>query len=76
MTFRELDTVILEHDLPAHGLCAGDIGAVVGVYPDGLHVEFVAASGETLGLVTLTEKAVRRAMDDDLLAARSLRAAV
>lgn len=39
MTFRELDTVILKHELPAHGLRAGDIGAVVGVYPDGLQVE-------------------------------------
>lgn len=77
MTFRALDTVILKHDLPAHGLCEGDIGAVVEVYdPDGLDVEFVTASGKTLALLTLSDKDVRRAMDEDLLTVRSLRAAV
>jgi hypothetical protein len=77
MTFRVLDTVILKHDLPAYGLCEGDIGAVVEVYdPDGLDVEFVTASGRTLALLTLIEKDVRRPMDNDLLAVRSLRAAV
>lgn len=77
MTFRVLDTVILKHDLPAHGLCEGDLGAVVEVYDqDGLDVEFVTGSGRTLALLTLTEQDVRRAMDDDLLAVRSLRPAV
>lgn len=49
MTFKELDTVVLERDLPDHGLRRGDLGAVVHVYrPDGLEVEFVTASGRTL----------------------------
>src|SRR6266511_1799723 len=46
--FRRLDVVVLERDLPAHGLKRGDLGAVVELYePDGLEVEFVTASGRT-----------------------------
>ena len=32
MTFNPLDTVVLVHDIPQHGLRAGDVGAVVEVY--------------------------------------------
>ena len=54
MDFKTLDTVVLLHDLPAHGLRAGDLGAVVETYePDGREVEFVTASGRTGALVTL-----------------------
>ncbi|HWC30321.1 MAG TPA: DUF4926 domain-containing protein [Dehalococcoidia bacterium] len=45
MAFALLDTVVLNRDPPAHRLCAGDLGAVVDVYPDGVEVEFVRASG-------------------------------
>jgi hypothetical protein len=42
MNFKELDTVVLDRDIPEHGLKRGDLGAVVAVYePDGLEVEFV-----------------------------------
>ena len=55
MEHTRLDTVVLVRDVPEHGLCAGDLGAVVEVYPpDGLEVEFVTASGRTKALVTLT----------------------
>ena len=54
MNFQELDTVVLDRDLPEHSLRRGDLGAVVHVYkPDGLEVEFVTASGRTQALVTL-----------------------
>jgi hypothetical protein len=46
MRFRILDTVVLDRDLPDHGLRSGDLGAVVQVYKtDSIEVEFVAASG-------------------------------
>ena len=32
MTWHPLDVVVLTQDLPAHGLRAGDLGAVVEVY--------------------------------------------
>ena len=69
--FRELDTVVLVRDVPAAGLRAGDLGAIVHVYPAGaLEVEFVTASGRTQALVTLEAVDVRAVRDDDLLAVR------
>jgi len=73
MRFKELDTVVLDRDLPEHGLRRGDLGAVVAAYePDGLEVEFVTASGKTQAVVTLNERAVRGIGDEDLIAVRSL----
>jgi hypothetical protein len=74
MSFRELETVVLDRDLPKHGLRRGDLGAVVHVYrPDGLEVEFVTASGRTQALVTLKVGDVRAVSDHDLVSVRSLR---
>jgi Domain of unknown function (DUF4926) len=68
MRFKELDTVVLNRDLPEHGLRRGDLGAVVQVYePDGLEVEFVTASGRTPALLTLRVDAVREVRDEDLI---------
>jgi len=73
MKYKLLDTVVLDRDLPQHGLRAGDLGAVVEVYqPDGLEVEFVTASGKTQALVTLNVNDVRPAQDGDLVAVRSV----
>jgi len=74
MRHRVLDTVVLERDIPEHGLRRGDLGAVVEVYdPDGLEVEFVTASGRTAALVTLTTRDVRAVADDDLVSVRTCR---
>jgi Domain of unknown function (DUF4926) len=74
MTYRVLDTVVLNRDLPDHGLRRGDLGAVVEVYqPDGLEVEFVTASGRTVALVTLIDSDVRPVADDDLVSVRPCR---
>jgi len=71
--FSALDTVVLLHDLPEHGLKAGDLGAVVELYPpDGIEVEFVTASGRTTALVTLKFTDVRPISDSDLITVRSL----
>ncbi|MEQ8767766.1 MAG: DUF4926 domain-containing protein [Planctomycetota bacterium] len=73
MRFKELDTVVLNRDLPDRGLRIGDLGAVVQVYePDGLEVEFVSASGRTEALVTLKESDVRPVAEGDILAVRRL----
>jgi Domain of unknown function (DUF4926) len=73
MRFKELDTVVLDRDLPEHGLRSGDLGAIVQVYePDGLEVEFVTASGRTQALVTLREADVREVHDEDLISVRTL----
>ena len=73
MKYKLLDTVVLDRDLPQHGLCAGDLGAVVEVYePEGLEVEFVTASGKTQALVTLNVNDVRPVQENDLVAVRSV----
>jgi len=73
MTFAILECVVLNRDLPEHGLRRGDLGAVVEVYPQGgLEVEFVAASGETQAVVPLSTQDVRKVSESDILAVRSL----
>jgi len=71
MKAKTLDTVVLQRDLPEHGLRRGDLGAVVQVYePEGLEVEFVRASGRTQALVELTFDDVRAIDDEDLISVR------
>ena len=74
MTYRALDTIVLDRDLPERGLRKGDLGAVVEVYePDGLEVEFLTASGGTAAVLTLNVRDVRPAADDDLVSVRTRR---
>jgi hypothetical protein len=74
MTFKPLDTIVLDKELPDHDLRPGDLGVVVEIYPpDGLEVEFVTGSGRTKALVTLKEDEVRAIADTDLVAVRSTR---
>lgn len=73
MKFDKLECVVLAHDIPKHGLRAGDLGTVVEVYPGGgLEVEFVRGSGATQALLTLSEHDVRKIGPHDLLATRRL----
>ena len=73
MTYRLLDTVVLDRDLPEYGLRKGDLGAVVEVYDaEAFEVEFVRASGRTQAVVTLTDHDLRPVLDDDLVAVRSV----
>ena len=59
---RELDTVVLERDLPEANLRAGDLGAVVHVHDhEMIEVEFVTASGRTQALQTLSVAEIGRA---------------
>jgi len=72
VTFRPLDVVVLNTDLPVHGLKRGDLGTVVDVrWSDAIEVEFVAASGRTQALVTLKPSDIREVNNDDLVAVRS-----
>lgn len=72
MRYAELESVVLNKDLPEHGLRQGDLGAIVQLYePDGIEVEFVRVSGATQALVTLHEDDVRPVGDDDLVSMRT-----
>ena len=71
---NEHDCVVLTRSLPEHGLCAGDMGAVVHVYPNctAFEVEFVSGDGSTIALVTLAASDVRPLADSEILHARSI----
>jgi len=72
MKFAKLDPVVLRHDVPEHGLRAGDLGAVVEIHGEhGLEVEFVRASGQTKALITLETNDVRAVSANDILAVRT-----
>lgn len=72
MTFELLDTVVLSHDLPEHGLRAGDLGAIVESYgKTSFEVEFVRPSGHTQALVSLTDKDLRALDANDVFAVRA-----
>jgi hypothetical protein len=76
MKIEVLDTVVLRNDMPAEGLKAGDVGAVVEKYgTKGLEVEFVTGAGRTQALVTLEIDDVREFGASDLLSARPVDAA-
>jgi hypothetical protein len=59
--FCELHDVILDCDLPEHGLRQGDIGTVVLVHNrgEGYEVEFTTLDGDTVAIVTLPASQVR-----------------
>jgi hypothetical protein len=74
---RELDTVVLTRDIPDRGLKRGDVGAVVHCYADGLawEVEFVAAEGTPLAVLTLSEADIRPMGSREILHVRELASA-
>ncbi|MFM7513170.1 MAG: DUF4926 domain-containing protein [Cyanobium sp.] len=66
-------TVALTHDIPDADLQLGDLGAVVAIYdPENIEVEFVAASGRTQSLLTLSRSSLRAIGDQDLIAVSTL----
>lgn len=71
---RELDTVVLTHDIEEYGLRRGDIGAVVHYYTDGsaFEVEFVTAEGRTIAVLTLTLDDIRLMTNKEILHVREI----
>jgi len=74
---RELETVVLTRDVPEHGLVKGDVGAVVHCYADGeaCEVEFVAAEGKTVAVLTLSVSDVRPMGSGEILHVKELASA-
>ena len=71
---REHDCVVLAVDLPAEGLCAGDIGTVVHVHKGGVgyEVEFMTLNGQTIAIAALMDFQVRPAHEDEIASVRQL----
>lgn len=71
MSIKLLDVIMLERDIPQHGLKRGDMGAVVELYNDGaLEVEFVTVGGYTKALLTLVPGQFSPLDPQDMLAVR------
>ena len=71
---KELDVVALKVALPEHGLAAGDLGAVVHVYPEGrgFMVEFTTFDGTTVALTKVSSDQVRPLAANEIHHARLL----
>ena len=71
---RELDTVVLIHNIDAYGLTQGDVGAVVHCYKNGVafEVEFVTGEGVTIAVLTLSQQDVRPMHAREILHVRAL----
>jgi hypothetical protein len=72
--------VILTVDLPEHGLCAGDVGALVERHgipgkEVGYSVEFFDMTGRTVAVVTVPSSLLRAPTSADRTSARSPAAA-
>ena len=74
---HEHDRVVLTSSVPSEGLEAGDVGAVVHVYPGetAYEVEFVALDGNTRAVVTLEANQVRPVTGRDMPHAREIQTA-
>lgn len=76
MSIPAFERVVLTRDLPGDGLRAGDVGVVVehsaahGNVPEGYEVEFFAASGNTVAVVSVIADNVRPVTDHEILSVR------
>ena len=60
--WKEHDVVTVTVDVPAEGLSAGDVGAIVHCYPDqnAYEVDFLDDQGRSKGVVTLSSSQLLR----------------
>jgi len=76
MKFPLFSRVVLMQDIPEENLFAGDIGVTVEhypatkYYPEGYEVEFFAATGETLNVVSLDTDQLRSVTGNDIFHVR------
>ncbi|MEX2288366.1 MAG: DUF4926 domain-containing protein [Planctomycetaceae bacterium] len=69
---KEHDRVVLLSDVPSETLKAGDIGAIVHVYPkaQAFEVGFFALDGHTAAVATLASSQLRPVTDRDITHSR------
>ncbi len=68
--WKEHDVVTVTVDVPAEGLSAGDVGAIVHCYPDqnSYEVDFLDDQGRSKGVVTLLSSQLLRLNLNSLVA--------
>ncbi len=74
---QELDSVVLQVELPEHGLKTGDIGTVMLVHGhgEGYEIEFVTLGGETIAVVSVFANQIRPVGRHEIAHARRIEAA-
>jgi len=78
MTFAQFQRVVLAEDVPDERLRTGDIGVIVEHYPasesvpEGYELEFFAATGQTIAVVSVPATALREARRQEVLSTREL----
>jgi hypothetical protein len=78
MTLTLYQRAVLTRDLPGERLRTGDVGVLVehhpagATVPEGYEVEFFAANGETVAVVSVPANALRQAGERDMLSVREL----
>jgi len=71
MNYKIFEIVVLEKDMPVHGLMRGDTGTIVELFePDGIEVEFISGAGNTKAVLTLKGNDIRHLSENDILAVR------
>ena len=71
---KELDTVVLTHNIEESDLTEGDIGTVVHCSRDttAFEVEFVTVEGRTIAVLTLTTDDIRLMSNKEILHVREI----
>lgn len=71
---KELDLVVLTHDVKTHNLKSGDVGTIVHCYFDdeGFEVEFMTAEGKTIAVLTLDSSDIRAFDHSEILHSREI----
>ena len=71
---RELDLVVLNHDIHEYQLRKGDIGTVVYGYKErsAFEVEFMTGEGKTIAVITLHENEVHLLSDKEIFHVREI----
>lgn len=71
---QEHERVVLTSDLPDLGLCAGDVGTVVHIYPEAkaYEIEFFTLDGTSFAVATVDAGKVRPANKREVTHARQV----
>ncbi len=74
--YKELDTIVLTHDIDEFELKQGDVGTIVHCYKDNkaFEIEFITADGRTVALLTLEPEEIRSLKNREVLHVRELTA--
>ncbi|AQG81718.1 DUF4926 domain-containing protein [Spirosoma montaniterrae] len=69
---NEFDLVVLNENIPAKRLKAGDVGTILTVYSEGkaFEVEFVTLTGEAVAIETLLAHQIRAVRASEIMSVR------